>query len=221
MNQRGFANIVLILVVVALVSVAGYFTLLKKSNPISQQTTIIPSINSTTTTPTTTNKTTQPPTTLSKYSTEPIAECVECESGQTWNNKPCCTANFEKECSSKNGVVRFSDLHPAFTVLRDCFQKAPDADKACSSATDCLSGVCDLESAIQNNKCSLIKKELTGGKNQYYGQEFYTATYSCATVKPGVCTETIENRTNPGGVSHTFKMDGKTLIETLESGPIF
>jgi hypothetical protein len=78
-----------------------------------------------------------------------------------------------------------------------------------------------LESAIKNNKCILIKKELTGGKNQYNRQEFYTATYSCATIKPGMCTETIENRTNPGGVSHTFKMDDKTLIETLESGPIF
>jgi len=222
MNQKGFANIILVIVVVAVLGVAGYFTLVKKPNPISQPPTTTPSINSTTTTttPTTTTKTTQPPTALSKYNTEPIAECVECKNGQTWNNKPCCTANFEKDCSSKNGVVRFSDLHPVFTALRGCFQKAPDAGKACSSATDCLSGVCDLESAIKNNKCSLIKKELTGEKNQYYGQEFYTATYSCAVVNPGICTETIKNRTNPGGVSHTFRMDGKTLIETLESGPI-
>ena len=221
MNQKGFANIVLIVVVVALVGVAGYFALVKKSSPISQLPAITPLTNSTTTTPTTPTQTTQPPTTLNKYSTEPITECVECENGKTWNNKPCCTANFEKDCSSKNGVVRFSDLHPAFTVLRGCFQKAPDAGKECAVTTDCMSGVCNLESAIKNNKCSLIKKELTGDKNQYYGEEFYTATYSCATFNPGVCTETIENRTNPGGVSHVFKMDGKTLIETLESGPIF
>lgn len=195
MNQKGFANPILVIAIVALVSVAGYFILIKKTGST--------------------------PTNLGKYSTEPIAECVKCVDGRTWDNKPCCTANFEKDCAAKNGVIRFSDLHPVFTVLKGCFQKAPDTGKECAIGTDCLSGVCDLESAIKNNKCSLIKKELTGGKNQYRGQEFYTATYFCTTIKPGVCTETIENSTNPGGVSHTFKMDGNILIETLESGPIY
>ena len=204
MNQKGFVNIILIVVVVILAGIAGYFVLVKKSEPVVTSPTI-----------------TQPPIGSKEYSVEPISECVECVNGQTWNNKPCCTANFEKDCTSKNGVVRWSDLHPAFTVLRGCFQKAPDTGKECASGKDCLSGVCDLESAIKSNKCILIKKELTGGKNQYYGQEFYTATYSCGTPKPGACTETISNRVNPGGVSHTFKMDNKTLIETLESGPIF
>ena len=86
MNQKGFANIILVIVIVAVLGVAGYFTLVKKPNPISQPPTTTPSTNSattSTTTPTTTTKTTQPPTTLSKYSTEPIAECVECENGRT------------------------------------------------------------------------------------------------------------------------------------------
>jgi len=194
MNQEGFANIILILTIVIFVGIAGYFVLMKNSST---------------------------PAIISQYSAEPLAECVECENGKTWNNKSCCTSNFEKDCISKNGVVRLTDLHPVFTFLRGCFQKAPDTGKECAIATDCLSGVCDLESAIKSSKCSLIKKELTGGKNKFSGQEFYTATYSCNTSTPGVCTETITNRTNPGGVSHFFKMDNKTLIETLTSGPIF
>jgi hypothetical protein len=202
-NQKGFANTILVLIIITCVSVAGYFTFTHTTNS-----------SGSTTTP-------QPPTGLGKYNTEPIVECVECVNGRSWNNKPCCTANFEKDCTSKNGVIRFTDLHPAFTILRSCFQKAPDTGKECASATDCLSGICDLESAIKNNKCSLIKKELASGKNQYYGQEFFTATYSCSVIKPGVCMETIENRLNPGGVSHSLRMNGKILIETLESGPIF
>ncbi|MDP1710558.1 MAG: hypothetical protein Q8L46_01300 [candidate division WWE3 bacterium] len=205
MNQKGFVNIILIVVVVVLVGITGYFVLVKKSGPITQQQTPTPSATSGS----------------ENYSTEPFAECVECENGKTWNNKPCCTDSFEKDCAFKNGTIRWSDLHPVFTVLKGCFQKAPEAGKECASGNDCLSGVCDLESAIKSNRCSLIKKELTGGKNQYYGQEFYTASYFCNTINPGVCTETIPNRVNPGGVNHTFEMDNKILIETLESGPIF
>ena len=37
-NQRGFANIVLVLVIVVLVGVAGYFVFMKKSEPVVQQT---------------------------------------------------------------------------------------------------------------------------------------------------------------------------------------
>jgi len=154
------------------------------------------------------------------YTTKPLAECKGCENGQTSDNKPCCTASFEKDCASKNGVVRFSDLHPAPGVLKGCFPKAPDTGKECASGKDCLSGVCDLESAIKSNKCALIKKELTGGKNQYGKEEFYTASYSCGTTKPGACTETILNNTNPSGIKHTFEMNNETLIEILESGPI-
>ncbi len=38
-NQKGFANIVLIVVIVVLVGVVGYFTFVKKSEPVVQQTT--------------------------------------------------------------------------------------------------------------------------------------------------------------------------------------
>ncbi len=142
------------------------------------------------------------------YSVQAFMECVECVNNKTWNNKPCCTDNFESECLAENGVVRWSDLHPAFTVLYGCFQKAPDTGEECASGIDCMSGVCNLENAIQSNKCALTKKELTGDENQYGDERFYIATYSCIINKPGECTETIENRKNPGGVYHNFKMEG-------------
>ncbi len=228
-NQKGFAKIILIVLVVVLAGTVGYIALKKPviqtpptpietTSPIGQKDQTTPTISTPTkTTPTSTT----PLVNSKKYTTEPLAECVQCENGQTWNNKPCCTASFEKDCASKNGIVRLSDLHPVFTFLKGCFQKAPDTGKECASGKDCLSGVCDLESAVKSNKCTLITKELTDGKNQYGEEEFYTASYSCSTPKPGACTETIPNRTNPGGVSHTFEMNNKTLIEILESGPIF
>lgn len=37
MNQKGFANIVLIIVIVAIIAVGGYFAFVKKSEPIAQQ----------------------------------------------------------------------------------------------------------------------------------------------------------------------------------------
>lgn len=42
MNQKGFANIVLIIVIVAVVAVGGYFVFSKKSEPITQQTSLTP-----------------------------------------------------------------------------------------------------------------------------------------------------------------------------------
>ncbi len=156
-----------------------------------------------------------------KNYTEPLMECVDCIEGETWNNKECCTSDFESECLKKNGLVRLSDLHPAFTTLKGCFQKAPDVGKECASESDCLSSVCDLESAITSNKCALIEKNLTGDKNQFGGEEFFTATYSCQTTKPGECLGTRRDKMNPGGVLHSYKMEGDTLIETVESGPIF
>jgi hypothetical protein len=197
-NKKRIESIIFIVIVMALVLIAGYFVLIKKSETIT------------------------PPLIDSKnYSTEPFAECVECRNGETWDNKPCCTDSFDKDCTSKNGVNRFFDLHPMFTTLRGCFRKAPDTGKACSSGTDCLSGVCDLESAIKSDKCSLIKKEFTGERNRYnQSQEFFTATYSCSSDKPGACAETIRNEINPGGANHTFNLVGKTIVEVLEPGMI-
>ncbi|MEK7062180.1 MAG: PsbP-related protein [Patescibacteria group bacterium] len=40
MNQKGFANIILVVVIVILLGVVGYFALVKKSEPIAQQTPI-------------------------------------------------------------------------------------------------------------------------------------------------------------------------------------
>ena len=158
---------------------------------------------------------------VNDYNTNPLTECVECQNGKTWNNKPCCTDNFNNDCTAINGVIRWTDLHPAFTTLKGCFQKAPDSGKECALDSDCLSGVCDLESAIKLNKCNLIKKEFSDKKNQFSGEGFYTASYSCKTTKPGVCMESINNRMNPGGKLHILKMNDKTLLESLQGGPIY
>jgi hypothetical protein len=153
------------------------------------------------------------------FSREPFTECVTCVDGKTWDNKSCCAPNFEENCSTINGVVRWQDLHPLFSgVLKGCFQKALDAGKACGSGSDCISGICHLDNAA--GVCTLLKKEVTG-KSQFGNKEFFTATYSCPTERSGVCAETIDNLANPDGVSHYFKMNGSTMIEVQEAGPIY
>ncbi|MDO8676185.1 MAG: hypothetical protein Q7K16_00800 [Candidatus Azambacteria bacterium] len=52
MNQKGFANIVLIAVIVILVGAVGYFAFVKKSEPIAQQPTPTPTPNTQIQTPT-------------------------------------------------------------------------------------------------------------------------------------------------------------------------
>lgn len=159
------------------------------------------------------------------YKEKLIADCVQCIDGKNNYNKPCCSKNFEKKCISRGGVVRFNDLHPLPEVMLSCFRKAPDTGKKCSDGRDCFSGVCDLESAIKSNKCTLIKKEFTGKSNQFNNrQKFYTAYYSCTTINPGVCEPAVRDGVNPGGANHYFKIDKdneKVLIEVLEPGPIY
>lgn len=159
-----------------------------------------------------------------EYNASPMMECVRCVGGETWDNKPCCTDTFEQSCYAKGGVVRTEDLHPEFTVLMSCFRKASDVGKACGSSGDCLSGVCDLRSAIQAERCVLAKKDFineTQGENASGPENyFFTATYDCSSDVPGVCAEARENKENPGGETHTFVMQGKTLTETLKPGPI-
>lgn len=197
MEQTKIANILLAATTVVLAGAVGYFMFIKGPAPDDGAVTE-----------------------SAAYSTEPIAECLACE-GLGLNAENCCTADFEKDCISQNGVIRYTDMHPSSTMIMSCFQKAPDAGKGCASGTDCMSGVCDLENAVASNKCALIEKELSGEKNPYGGQAFYTATYSCPTVEPGVCTEAEENGMNPGGIRRTFEMDDRTLIETVEPGPIY
>ena len=55
MNQKGFANIVLIAVIVVLIGAVGYFAFVKKSEPIAEQPAPTPATN--TQTPTPANKT--------------------------------------------------------------------------------------------------------------------------------------------------------------------
>ena len=155
------------------------------------------------------------------FTTAPLEECVVCMQGVSWDNKPCCNDNFDSECAAKNGVMRSFDLHPLFnSILKGCFQKLPDAGMMCAEGKECLSGICNLEYAIKSEKCRLIEKELTGKKNSYSGLNFYTASYSCTNVRPGICTEAVDDEQNPGGYNHVFKMEGNILVETLDSGPI-
>jgi len=156
--------------------------------------------------------------TSANYDGKPLAECVQCINNKTWDNKPCCDTNFSRTCSTKNGVIRFRDLHPDFSgILQSCYQIAPDSGAACASGKDCLSGFCNLSDAITSKICSLTKKDITG-RNQSGSEVFFTATYSCSVKNPGKCASAIENISNPAGVSHYFKMDGKNLIEIQESG---
>src|SRR3989344_5398734 len=55
MNQKGFANIILVVVIVILVGAVGYFAFVKKSEPVAQQPTPTP-IQTKTSTPTPTTK---------------------------------------------------------------------------------------------------------------------------------------------------------------------
>lgn len=55
-HQKGFANIILVVVIVVLVGVVGYFTFVKKSEPIAQQPTPTPTQTKTPVSPTPTPK---------------------------------------------------------------------------------------------------------------------------------------------------------------------
>ncbi|PJB83519.1 MAG: hypothetical protein CO088_01275 [Candidatus Yonathbacteria bacterium CG_4_9_14_0_8_um_filter_46_47] len=63
MNQKGFANIILVVVIVILVGAIGYFVFIKKSEPIAQQSTSTPTQTKTPLPPTST------PTKTPAYST--------------------------------------------------------------------------------------------------------------------------------------------------------
>lgn len=52
MNQKGFANIILVVVIVAIIAVGGYFVFVKKSEPVAQQPTPSPTPTTQTPTPT-------------------------------------------------------------------------------------------------------------------------------------------------------------------------
>jgi hypothetical protein len=152
------------------------------------------------------------------FSTEPIMQCVECMDGKTWDDQPCCDDDFASKCEDKDGVVRSRDLHPVFTYLNACFKKAPDAGNACATNKECMSGLCDLQSPINNNVCTLIEREERG---KSFGRDLYTAKYSCPSSSPGICAEAVASLGNPGGSSRSLKMEGNILIDNVSSGPIF
>ncbi len=56
MNQKGFANIILVIVIVVLIGAVGYFAFVKKSEPVAQQSTPTPTQMNTPVSPTPTPK---------------------------------------------------------------------------------------------------------------------------------------------------------------------
>ena len=53
----------------------------------------------------------------------PMAECVECVGGKTWNGKSCCASNFVKICLAQNGAAEYVNIaiDSTPTVHRRCF----------------------------------------------------------------------------------------------------
>lgn len=143
-------------------------------------------------------------------------DCVRCMGDDTeWEGHPCCTDTFDSDCEAQGGVVEYSDLHPVYTSLKGCFKIAPDAGHLCATNKDCLSQTCDLEYGVTSGACALIDTVVTDQE-----EDFWIKTYECTTSSPGRCMETRESRRNPGGVSHYFQIEGTTLTEIRESGPI-
>ena len=85
MNQRGFANIVLIVVIVAIVTIGGYFVFSKKSAPTptaTQPQSANSQSNQQTPPPTVSTGTTQPPSSAPVSYEEKIAACYPKNEGQ-------------------------------------------------------------------------------------------------------------------------------------------
>lgn len=102
----------------------------------------------------------------------------------------------------------YNDLHPIHTWSASCIEKAKDAEQPCSSKEDCTYG-CDLNIALEI--CKLINKTET--IEGMYGNEFYTAIYSCPTDKPGKYREKPIGKYNPGGINIELTMDSTILTE--------
>ena len=200
-------HIISLIILIVIVGIAGYFTLMNDIDlfdPEETGTTVVQEIY----------KNTKP----TNHSTEPISQCLTfCESDLDY---PCCPDDFEEDCIEKGGVFRWTDMHPGGDFMHECFQEASDSGKACASAKECISGVCDLERALNAGMCALREKKIIKVKEVYSGEEFFTATYDCNTPTPGICEAARRNRENPGGKLHFFEMNGTTLTETLTSGPI-
>lgn len=136
--------------------------------------------------------------------TVPIMKCLD----------PC-PATFNKKCLAAGGVIESYPHGPAL-LLNVCFQKAPDAGKACALDSECLSRICNLEYAIKSNACNLVEKKYIDKRNDYY-----TATYSCKSGRPGICAPTPSNISGYGlGYEEVFTMKDKTLLKTRRSGPM-
>lgn len=138
--------------------------------------------------------------------TKPLMEC----------RSQSCSENLKRDCQMENGVVQFYPTGPAMGV-QVCFLKAPDAKKNCASDEECLSKICDFESAIQSKACSLVKK-----RYQDKAHDYYTAIYSCNTTKPGHCAATPSNVSGAGlGYDEEYILKDKQLIKIRKPGVMF
>ena len=129
MNQKGFANIVLVVVIVILVGAVGYFAFVKKSEPIAQQPTPTPTQTTTSTkspTPTTT------PTATEKDVTNQPAYLIA--------------------AYSKNGK-NYVDVDYVEWLHGDASLKAQVEDGKCVSLSECY----DFPNGYKRNQNSLVR----------------------------------------------------------------
>ncbi len=174
---------------------------------------------------------------LGGYSkTGSVGKCITCYKddkiedvcAQIWSEETCkeasyscCDDSFKEMCSSKNGSIAYSDLHPVYAgSAGDCIIKASDEGKACSAGTECESGSCYISTEEKKN-CDLVELKKEGESNQYGNEDFFRATYKCETEKPGKCTLNARGRKNPGGVDYYFKVEDGKLLEIMTGGVIF
>ena len=230
MSQK---HIISLIVLIVIVGATGYFTLTNDTDLFDPEetTTVVPEEEVTTFIPETDTTVVEGAfeeetivvqevehTRPTNYTNEPLFECfTDCERRENFIGE-CCSGTFKEDCIAAGDTFRWVDMHPGIGAKHQCFQTAPDTGNACSSNTDCLSGFCDLEIALE--KCILIEKTLTGGTNGALGKAFFKATHSCDTPTPGECTAARPNGTNPGGQLHSLQMKDMTLFEELMMGPI-
>ncbi len=93
--------------------------------------------------------------------------------------------SFASSCGNNGGGVLVTIGSGSATF--ECYQKAEDSGNSCRTDADCGSYNCNLQAAVDNGVCVLIKTD----KN--FTDETYVYTYYCPTSKPGVCGEIPRN----------------------------
>lgn len=107
--------------------------------------------------------------------------------------------SFASSCGSSGGGVLITV--GSGSVTYECYQISDDAGKSCRTDSDCGSYNCNLQAAVDNGVCVLIKTD----KN--FADETYTYTYNCESSSPGICGEIPRN-------TPVYYWTGDNVIET-------